>query len=161
MIRLTRARKQAFLDDLRATGVVRHACRAAGVPKQTIYDERNRSAEFARQWQEALDAAIGDAEDRLRKIGEGGQVVVEERTLKDGSTVRRYAQPDSRALMRFLAVRDPAYREHREVEQRVEKTERRELRLSPESLARLSTEEVRTMERILAKAVEGDGKPLH
>lgn len=47
-----------FLEKLRASGNVRLSCRAAGVPRRTAYDWRDRWATFRREWDEALEDAI-------------------------------------------------------------------------------------------------------
>lgn len=51
----------AFLSALRETGVVRSACEASGVSRTAAYTHRNRDAEFAARW----DDAIQDAADLL------------------------------------------------------------------------------------------------
>ena len=52
-----------FLDKLRDSGNVRLACRAAGVPRRTVYNWRDRWVTFADEWDDALD----DACDRLEE----------------------------------------------------------------------------------------------
>lgn len=64
--RLTEARKQAFLEALRIHGVATRAAREASPGARgasvvsTFKDERARSAEFARAWDDAIEAHHGD-----------------------------------------------------------------------------------------------------
>lgn len=62
---LSRARKAAFLEALRACGVATRAAKAAspnaaGTGLQTFKDERKRDPEFARAWVEAIEQHAGD-----------------------------------------------------------------------------------------------------
>jgi len=50
--------KPIFLDALRAGHTVTYAARRAGVGRRTVYQHRNRSAEFARQWDEAAQEGL-------------------------------------------------------------------------------------------------------
>jgi hypothetical protein len=50
--------RPAFLAALRNSGNVRAACQAAKVSRKTVYQWRERSAEFKAQWDDALDDAI-------------------------------------------------------------------------------------------------------
>jgi len=71
---LTEDRKAKFLEVLRISGSVSHACRAASGIRQrddssrcpygykTYHDERKRNPEFARSWDEALKHFAGELE---------------------------------------------------------------------------------------------------
>ena len=57
---MTPKKRALFLDSLKQNGNVTYACKAAGVGKVAIYDWRNNDAEFAAEWDEAVE--IGKAE---------------------------------------------------------------------------------------------------
>ena len=158
--RTTKAQKQDFLDELRRSGVVRRAVEAGRAGRRTYYDLRDRDEVFRRQWDEALSGALGDAEDRLRQIGEGGKICIEERLDKDGNVIaRRFAPPNDRALAQFLAVRDPAYRRQSDVNQRVEQKTEVTHKAQPADFSGLSDAEAKELERLLAKAAESSDVP--
>jgi N-methylhydantoinase A/oxoprolinase/acetone carboxylase beta subunit len=54
--------KPLFLSALRNSGNIRASCQAAGVTRQAAYKARERSQEFASQWDEALEEAIDTLE---------------------------------------------------------------------------------------------------
>jgi hypothetical protein len=54
--------KKRFLDALRESPHIALACAAAGIGRTAAYEARKSDPEFARQWQETLDAAIDDLE---------------------------------------------------------------------------------------------------
>jgi hypothetical protein len=54
----TRVRDQ-FLDCLQRLGSARAACRAAKLPRSTLYKWRETLPDFAEEWREALAAAGG------------------------------------------------------------------------------------------------------
>lgn len=54
--------KPAFLAALRDMPVVRHACEAVGIHRSTAYDARNADEQFAKEWDEAMEAGIDRAE---------------------------------------------------------------------------------------------------
>jgi hypothetical protein len=152
--RLTAQRKRLFLEELRRSGIVRRAAAAASPgardAAKTFYNERDRSPTFAAAWDAALDAAIGDAEHTLLEVG-SGRVVVEERTLRDGSVARRYANPDTRALQLYLAARCPEYRRQSVVEASVEARAKVETTRVTADLTNLSDEELAQLEQLLAR----------
>lgn len=101
-----------FLDALRTTGNVAESCRRAGVGSHTAYQRRQNDADFANDWDNALEDSIDtlEAEARRRAL-EGinepvvyqgqltpiwerdadGQIVVDEYdagTDKDGKTLK-------------------------------------------------------------------------
>jgi hypothetical protein len=55
----------AFLESLRATGVVARACRAAGVSSTEAYTRRKSDPDFANAWDNALE----DSYDALEAEG--------------------------------------------------------------------------------------------
>lgn len=68
---MTAAEQAAFLDALAESPNVSAACRAAGVPRRTVYNHRATDAEFAAAWDDALeqstDALVGEAYRRALK----------------------------------------------------------------------------------------------
>lgn len=52
--RYAHAWQDAFLDALARNGIVTAACKAVNIGLQTAYDERHRSAAFAKKWETAL-----------------------------------------------------------------------------------------------------------
>ncbi len=48
---------ERFLEKLRNSGNVRLSCRAAGVPRRTVYRWRKRFSTFQGEWEEALEDA--------------------------------------------------------------------------------------------------------
>lgn len=58
----TESWKPKFLNALRERGIVKDACSAAGVNRATAYRNRDADAEFAQEWQDALDEAADELE---------------------------------------------------------------------------------------------------
>lgn len=116
--KLTSRRKKAFLDELRLHGILVRAARAASPrasgrygAKQTFLDERDRDPEFARQWDEAMEAAEAAIEHEIyRRAIEGWEEPIYGGRHKERivGTVRKYSDP----LLMFRAkALLPAYRE--------------------------------------------------
>ena len=51
-----------FLEKLRKTPNVSHACRAVGISSSTVYEQRKADPEFKEAWEDALAAALDDIE---------------------------------------------------------------------------------------------------
>lgn len=88
-------RRELFLAGLRAGISVSRSCRAAGIAERTAYRERGRNEAFARDWADALEAAVEPLEDRLEEIAYEGDMgsmatVRAAETLLRGRS-RRYA----------------------------------------------------------------------
>jgi len=62
-----------FLDRLRNSGNVRASCKAAGVPRRTIYNWRSKWVTFADEWDDALDDACDILEAEAWKRAVDGQ----------------------------------------------------------------------------------------
>jgi len=62
-----------FLDRLRNSGNVRASCKAAGVPRRTIYNWRDKWVTFADEWDDALDDACDILEAEAWKRAIEGQ----------------------------------------------------------------------------------------
>ena len=118
---LTDARKQAFLEELAAHGIVARAARAAspnaaGYCVSTFRDARNRDPEFLAAWDEAMEEARGAVECELhRRAVEGWEEPIYGGKYKERivGTTRRYS--DRLLELRAKALL-PEYREHRKVE---------------------------------------------
>lgn len=149
--RMTRARKEAFLAALRETGVVARAIVSGGGGRCTFYELRARDDTFREQWEEALSAAIGDAELALFQRGVHG-VVEREQLDADGNLRCRVVRYDTPALLAWLAARDPAYRKRVDVDASLDARARVETRRAPPDLSGLTDEELRELERLAAKA---------
>jgi len=117
-MKLTDRRKKAFLDELQLHGIANRAARAAS-PRassrygaiQTFVDERNRDPEFARQWEEALQAAEASIEHeiyRRAQVGWEEPIYAGKYREKIVGTQRRYS--DRLLELRAKALL-PAYRE--------------------------------------------------
>lgn len=87
-----------FLKTLAATGNVTQAANAAGLPRSSLYQWRERDTHFAAAWNEAIEAATDalEAEARRRAVEgvetaviRGGRMVLDE----EGNpiTIRRYS----------------------------------------------------------------------
>jgi hypothetical protein len=71
---LTEERQNAFLLALAAGLSVSAAAALAGVARRTLYDHRENDSEFALQWENALEASIGNIEARLETIALQGDM---------------------------------------------------------------------------------------
>lgn len=149
--RVTRARKERFLAALRETGVVRRAVAAAGGGTSTWYDARARDETLRAQWDDALNAAIGDAERALFERGVHG-VVEREQLDAEGNVRNRVVKYDTPALLAYLAARDPKYRRRVDLDASVDARASVEARRAPPDLSRLTEDELRELERLAAKA---------
>lgn len=109
----------AFLQNLAITGNVTVACSHSKVSRKHAYAERNSNADFAQQWEEALDQAADLLEEEARRraydgvdepvYGSGGHGVG---TVQVG-TVTKYS--DTLLIFLLKGVRPDKYRERKEV----------------------------------------------
>lgn len=104
--RFTAARKEAFLVALERSGEYKAACAAVAISYQTVYEHRQRSAEF----QTACDDALGRQYDELMKIARKLAVegLVTETYDKHGKVISSKRVYSERILLKMLARRDPA-----------------------------------------------------
>lgn len=84
--------RDAFVDAIRETGVVRHALRIAGVARSTAYELRAADPEFAAEWEEAVEDFKDSVEQELlrravqgvtRPVYQGGARVGEVQEYSD------------------------------------------------------------------------------
>jgi len=61
--------QDAFLAALRQMPVVQHACDAVKVDRATVYRARQASEDFAKAWEEAMEAGIDKAEQEAFRRG--------------------------------------------------------------------------------------------
>ena len=59
--------RDAFLEALRSTPIIKQACRAAGVSRKVAYDWRKTDGEFAAEWDDALQDGIDTLEEILMR----------------------------------------------------------------------------------------------
>ena len=144
--RLTKDRKQRFLEELARTGIIAEAARLAsphakGGAISTFYAERDRDPEFAAAWKDAVEHATGIVErEAFRRAVEGW-----DEPTRFGP-VRKHSD---RLLELMLKARNPQYREHRkyEVDAKTEVTDnKKDFRATIESL---SSEELSRLEHSL------------
>lgn len=61
--------QEAFLAALRSMPVVQHACDAVGIERSTAYRARLANEDFAKAWEEAMEAGIDRAEQEAFRRG--------------------------------------------------------------------------------------------
>jgi hypothetical protein len=71
-----------FILTLSSTGNVTAACRAANVPRRTVYDHREAYPEFAAIWDDSLEESLDKLEGKLWSMGAGGNTRAIELVLK-------------------------------------------------------------------------------
>lgn len=67
--------KKKFLAALEAQGTVLHACKAAGISRQTAYRWQRDDPEFAEQWDEAHENAVDVVESTIYQQAVGGNTL--------------------------------------------------------------------------------------
>jgi AcrR family transcriptional regulator len=96
---LTDAEARAlFLEKLAATGHITRSCKAAGVPRRTIYNWRKADEAFAAAWDEAVELAIDALEDEAIRRAKDGVLKPVFQGGKKVGTVREYSD----GLLQFL-----------------------------------------------------------
>ena len=118
---------------------------------KTFRDARGRDPAFAAAWEDALNAAIGDAEKSMWEMGVEG-VVEREQFDEDGNLRNRVIKRDVRALQLYLAARVPEYRTQRVVEAKVDSKVETSA-APPPDLSKLTDSEVTQLERLVAKGL--------
>ena len=101
----TKARRAAFLDELEMSGNVSRAARLIDVSRRSLYDRRAADSEFARAWQDALDAAMDALEEEARRRALEGN---EEPVFYQGKPVGRVRKYSDPLLMFLLRAHRPA-----------------------------------------------------
>ena len=67
--------KNKFITALEAQGTVLHACKAAGISRQTAYRWQREDADFAEQWYEAHENAVDVVESTIYQQAIGGNTL--------------------------------------------------------------------------------------
>jgi len=67
--------KKRFIAALTAQGTVLHACKAAGISRQTAYRWHREDLEFACLWDEAMDNAVDAVESTIYQQAIGGNTL--------------------------------------------------------------------------------------
>lgn len=99
----------AFLAALAETGIVKRACEAVGIVRQTAYNRYDNDAEFAKGWDAALKIGVTALEDEAHRRGfEGVDEPVFHQGVRCGS-VRKYS--DTLAIFLLKAHKPEKYRE--------------------------------------------------
>src|SRR4026207_816248 len=70
-----RQTKERFVEALEAEGTVLHACKAAGISRQTAYRWQRDDPEFADQWDEAHENAVDVVESSLYQKAVSGDTI--------------------------------------------------------------------------------------
>lgn len=92
--------QEAFLAALREMPVVQHACNAVGIERCTAYRARQASEDFAKAWEEAMEAGVDRAEQEAFRRGVVGflEPVVHQGQLQ--FTYERYLDDDGKEAFR-------------------------------------------------------------
>jgi hypothetical protein len=72
---VTARKKALFVEAMAARPNVGAAAKVAGIPRKTAYQWRENDPEFAEAWDEAKEATLDRAEEKLVDIGQEGNVV--------------------------------------------------------------------------------------
>ena len=67
--------KKRFIAALEAQGTVLHACKAAGISRQTAYRWQREDPDFAEQWDEAHENAVDVVESTIYQQAVGGNTL--------------------------------------------------------------------------------------
>jgi len=68
-------RKKKFIETLEAQGTVLHACKAAGISRQTAYRWQRDDPQFADAWYEAHEQAVDSVENVLFQKALSGDTI--------------------------------------------------------------------------------------
>lgn len=137
-----------FLDELRKTGNVSDACRAAGVGRRTVYDRRDRDAQFRSDWEASMEVAADALEaEAWRRAVRGIEEPVSYKGVECGR-IRRYSD----VLLIFLmkATRPDRYADRRQLTGKDGGAIA--VRQEPVDLAALSDADLDQLERLLSAA---------
>lgn len=136
-------RRAAYLLAYERIGEVAPAAAAVGVHRSTIYGTMAKDPDFKEACDVALARLLDKAHATLRKIAIDG--VVTKTYDKEGNLVREETKYDTRALLRFLARHDPAWRDKVEVDQTVTGSMEHTHSVQPKDLSRSARSRVRDL----------------
>ena len=113
--RLTKSERAAFLEAVAGGWSIAHAAERAGRHRRRFYEERDRDAEFAAQWDEAIERGIEVLEDELTRRAKEGWL--DEEYNGAGELVRRVRRYSPALLIFSLKARKPdVYRDNAKIE---------------------------------------------
>lgn len=101
--------EKAFLSALSEAGVVRYACKAAGVDSGLVYARRQVDPGFAAAWAEALEDAADLLESEAVRRGRDG--IVEHIVGKGGEVYENTKYSDTLLIFLLKGARPEKYRE--------------------------------------------------
>ncbi len=102
--------REPFLQALRDWPIVQHACDTVGIQRSTAYRTRMADEEFAKAWDDAMEAGVDKAErEAFRRAVEGVDKGVWHQGVQVG-TERVYSDA---LLAKVLSARRAAYRTER------------------------------------------------
>jgi hypothetical protein len=64
--------RSLFLQALRQTPSIKHACKAAGIVRTTAYKHRKEDQDFAAQWEDAIQASVDELEHKAFQLALAG-----------------------------------------------------------------------------------------
>lgn len=107
--RLSPGKRKRFIETLRQTGNVSAAARAIGVPRAKLYKKRKADKRFREEWHEAVEEALDNLEEEIRRRAlEGTEKPVYYGGKKCGSIT---AFNDTLAMFLLKAKRPATYGE--------------------------------------------------
>lgn len=101
--------EKAFLSALAEVGVVRYACKAAGVDSGLVYAKRKADETFAASWAEALENASDSLEEEAVRRAKDG--IVEIVVGKNGEIHENRKYSDTLLIFLLKGARPEKYRE--------------------------------------------------
>lgn len=90
-----------FLRDFARTGSISAACRAAGLPRRTVYNWRAADADFRRRWDAVRERLVGRLRDEVMERALVGDEVP---VWHDGRIVDHVREPDPQVLWKLLQI---------------------------------------------------------
>ena len=138
------ARQALFFMRLSETSNVTEACRTAGVANQTAYKYRNRYAEFAARWEQALADGVADLRMKVVEQGRFGQTS-ECVVSTDEKGVRRIQWKREIAPTALRTLAQVAARTHETDAEIVAMNEARDRQIEVEAAAELLSRAVGTL----------------
>lgn len=99
--------RETFLAALREYPVVQRACDVVGIERCTAYRKRQADPDFAREWDEAMEAGIDRAEQEAFRRAVEGTV---EDVYHQGVVVGQKRNYSDALLAKVLAARRSSYR---------------------------------------------------
>ncbi|MGB0889530.1 MAG: hypothetical protein ACPGWS_04530, partial [Solirubrobacterales bacterium] len=110
-----------FFEELRMHGNATRAAQAAGVTRRVIYATRDRNAEFAEEWDDAVDESADNLElEAFRRAHDGVQEPVFYKGAECG-TIRKFS--DTLLIFLLKARRPKVYRDRHLIENQLDQAD--------------------------------------